>query len=355
VSVGGPAADTQHRAAGGSALSDPSVSVVMPTYQRRAMLEQVIAPLLATPDALEVIVVVDGSRDGSLELLEQIARGDPRLRPLFIENQGMVQARLHGARAARGDVVLLLDDDVELEPGAIEAHARVHRNRGAIVAVGAMPVAGGGQHGPHDYPRALYAREYDRHLRAWTDDPASVLATFWEGNVSIRRSDLLALPDPALPEIGRAYHCDVDFGLRCLDAGLRGLYVADARGLHRFSRSPEQFIADARSSGRGLLLVHAAHRRQLGELREERLLGSLPGPLGRLAKLAVVRPVPRGAIAGLVEILGRAGLYRAQRRAASVLRVTEQVREVRRRRATGRPVVPAAPSPRDAPVERGVL
>jgi glycosyltransferase involved in cell wall biosynthesis len=313
----------------------PTVSVVMPTYNRRELLPRVIAPLLGEPDALEVIVVVDGARDGSLELLEDMARRDGRLRPVWTENAGMVQARLHGAGLAHGEIVLLLDDDVELEPGAVAAHARAHRDRAHLVAVGAMPVAGGPQQDAVDYPRAMYAREYLRHVETWIRRPDAVLGTLWEGNLSIRRDDLLALGPPALPEIGRAYHCDVDFGLRCESAGLQGRYIPDARGVHHFARTPAQFVADARSSGRGLLLIHAAHPDQLGPFRERQLLDTLPAPVRPVVALSVVRPAARRALAVLVAACGRLRVYRPQRLAAAMLRVTEQLREIRRRTASG--------------------
>ena len=98
----------------------------MPTYNRVALLERMLEPLLAEPDALEVVVVVDGCEDGSLELLQSMAQHDSRLRPARIDNSGMGEARTAGARAASGEVVLLIDDDVLLEPGIVRGHARVH-------------------------------------------------------------------------------------------------------------------------------------------------------------------------------------------------------------------------------------
>src|SRR5690349_2755212 len=118
-----------------------------------------LAPLLADPQPLEVVVVVDGGRDGSLELLERMAAGDARLRPLWIENRGVVGARAAGAEAARGEVVVLLDDDVFAMPGLIAGHARHHAEPGLVI-VGYMPVARPPRPRPGDYPRELYAREY---------------------------------------------------------------------------------------------------------------------------------------------------------------------------------------------------
>jgi glycosyltransferase involved in cell wall biosynthesis len=308
----------------------PSISVVIPTFNRREFLPATLAPLLAEPDALEVVVVVDGSQDGSYELLQDIAGENPRLRSLLIENRGMTEARLAGAAAARGEIVLLLDDDVRLEPGVVRGHALAHAARTDLVVVGAMPVAGGPQSGPRDYPRAMYARDYERRCDRWTAEPESVLRTFWEGNVSLARDRLLALDPPEPPELGRVYHTDRDFGLRCQRAGLTGVFIGDLRGWHYFSRTPDQFVRDARDSGRGLWLLHQAHPDELGSFSDQQLLSTVPRPLLPVVRLAVTRSRPREVIRLAVAIFGRLHCYPLQRAAAYVLRVTEQLREINR-------------------------
>ena len=52
----------------------PSVSVVVPTFNGAPLLERILRPLLDDPAASEVIVVVDGSRDGSFDLVERLVR-----------------------------------------------------------------------------------------------------------------------------------------------------------------------------------------------------------------------------------------------------------------------------------------
>src|SRR4051794_23694299 len=113
-----------------------TVSVVIPTYNRAARLRAVVDPLLADPSLHELIVVVDGSRDGSIELLEEIAVADGRLRPLWIENIGDMGARTRGAEIATGEVVLFLDDDVLPAPGLLAGHARHHAAAEGLVVVG---------------------------------------------------------------------------------------------------------------------------------------------------------------------------------------------------------------------------
>lgn len=310
------------------ARAAPAVSVVIPTYNRRALLPATLAPLLAEPAAHEIVVVVDGCVDGSLELLQELARRDPRLRPLAIENRGMGGARHAGAQAARGEVVLLLDDDVVLAAGTVAGHAAHHARERGLVVVGAMPVAGGPQRDRRDFARAIYAAEYERHRARWRDDPASVLATLWAGHLSLRRDDLLSLAPPARPEVARGYHSDLDFGLRCQAAGLRGVFDPALAATHLYERPPAAFLADAASSGRSLALVHALHAEQIGPLSDDFALAGLPAPARALVRAARRWSWPRALVRALTAALGLAGSYRLQRFVAGLGWRIEQERAI---------------------------
>jgi glycosyltransferase involved in cell wall biosynthesis len=306
----------------------PSVSVVIPTFNRRDLLTPVLAPLLAESDALEIIVVVDGAQDGSWELLAEMAENHARLLALRIENSGMGRARMAGARRAAGEIVLLLDDDVLVARGTVRGHARAHAGADHLVVVGAMPVAGGPQLDAADYPRVMYANEYRRHTERWLTHPELVLRTLWAGHLSLRRADLLALEPSSPAELGRGYHSDIDFGLRCLHAGLRGVYDPSLRAAHLYRRGPEAFLRDARNSGRSLRLLHESHASELGPYTTGELLNSVPGAARPVVALSRTRVWP-ARVAGLaVTGLGRLRLYRLQRGAAYVRKWMEQVREL---------------------------
>src|SRR5262245_60053207 len=109
-------------------MSTPFVSVVIPTYQRRASLERVLGALARQEwdsDRLEVLVVSDGSLDGSLEM----ARAYPLPFPLIAleqPNQGPAVARNLGLAHAAGPLVLFLDDDVLPSPQLIAEHVGAH-------------------------------------------------------------------------------------------------------------------------------------------------------------------------------------------------------------------------------------
>jgi glycosyltransferase involved in cell wall biosynthesis len=98
----------------------PRASVVVPVRDRRALLGELLDALeVQTFTDVEVIVVDDGSTDGSAELAEQrgvaVIRGD---------GQGAVAARQLGVKAATGDVLAFTDSDCVPEPGWLEAGVR---------------------------------------------------------------------------------------------------------------------------------------------------------------------------------------------------------------------------------------
>ncbi len=94
------------------------VSVIIPTFQRRALLPRAVETARArigTDD--EILVVDDGSTDGSVEALPG---GDPRLRVIRTDHRGPAAARNAGIREARGEFLAFLDSDDEWLPGTLD-------------------------------------------------------------------------------------------------------------------------------------------------------------------------------------------------------------------------------------------
>jgi len=117
----------------------PAVSVVIPTFNREAtVLEAIRSAFAQTLVPKEVIVVDDGSTDGTWRLLRQEAqRQGERLRTLRLEHGERGRARNHGIRGATASYVAFLDSDdlwrqdhLEVQVGALEA------DPGAIAAAG---------------------------------------------------------------------------------------------------------------------------------------------------------------------------------------------------------------------------
>jgi glycosyltransferase involved in cell wall biosynthesis len=98
------------------ALTDPLLSVVMPVYNERATVEEIIRRVLAVPLRIQLIVVDDGSGDGSQEVLAGLQRelGFELVRQE--RNQGKGAALRRGFQQARGDLVIVQDADLEYSP-----------------------------------------------------------------------------------------------------------------------------------------------------------------------------------------------------------------------------------------------
>jgi glycosyltransferase involved in cell wall biosynthesis len=87
----------------------PTVSVILPTYQRRELVKRAVASALGqTYQDFELIVVDDGSTDGTREALEPVS---DKLRYLWQENRGPSAARNAGIEVARGSIFAFLDSD----------------------------------------------------------------------------------------------------------------------------------------------------------------------------------------------------------------------------------------------------
>lgn len=126
----------------------PLVSVVMSVYNGEEYLGKALDSVLAQEGVeFEVVVVDDGSSDGSGDLLEERASSDPRLRVIRQPNGGLTRALIRGCKEARGDLIARQDaDDVSL-PGRLEKQARAMLADPslAMVSCWARAVAPGGE------------------------------------------------------------------------------------------------------------------------------------------------------------------------------------------------------------------
>ncbi len=140
-----------------------STSIVVPVHNRasltRACLDAVLAGL---PPGCEAIVVDDASTDSTAELLD--GYGDSIRTLTMASNRGYAHACNEGARVARGEALLFLNNDTEPQPGWLDALTRYAEEHPAAAVVGAKLVypTGAVQHagvvfGQEGYPHNLYA------------------------------------------------------------------------------------------------------------------------------------------------------------------------------------------------------
>src|SRR5438552_2813587 len=99
----------------------PNLSVVVPVYNSEGSLlelvERLISVLGGSAQAMEIILVNDGSRDRSWEVLTRLAATHPEVRGInLMRNYGQHNALLAGIRAARGEIIVTIDDDLQNPP-----------------------------------------------------------------------------------------------------------------------------------------------------------------------------------------------------------------------------------------------
>jgi glycosyltransferase involved in cell wall biosynthesis len=226
----------------------PFFSVVLPTYNRLARLRHVITALeqQAYPsDAYEVIVVSDGSIDGTDAYLEAL-RSTMRLRWFPQANRGPAAARNAGIQKAGGEFIVFIDDDVVPEPQLLGEHARSHHEAGRdVVVLGPLLSPKGFEMTPWvRWEQEMLMKQYRALLRG--DWPATA-RQFYTGNASLRRSHILAAG--GFDEGFRRAE-DVELAYRLANKGLDFVFNMQAAGMHFAERSFRTWLDTAYTYGR---------------------------------------------------------------------------------------------------------
>jgi GT2 family glycosyltransferase len=244
-------------------------SVVIPTYNRLGRLRHVIAALeqQAYPtDAYEVIVVSDGSTDGTDAYLEAL-HSTMRLRWFPQANRGPAAARNAGIQKASGEFIVFIDDDVVPGPQLLGEHARSHHEAAQdVVVLGPLLTPEGFEMAPWvRWEQEMLMKQYSAMLRGdWT----ATARQFYTGNASLRRSHILAAG--GFDEGFRRAE-DVELAYRLANMGLDFVFNLQAAGMHFAERSFRAWLDMAYTYGRNDV-IFARDRNQkwlLSSVRQE--------------------------------------------------------------------------------------
>lgn len=244
----------------------PQQSVIIPTFQRRNSVWRALDALrrqTLEPTQFEVIVIVDGSNDGTMEMLEQFD-APYALRFEWQPNSGRAAACNAGIRRAAGALVVLLDDDMEPVSEFLAEHQNAHANYTNLGVMGAAPI----QLPAGASPAMEYiAHKFNAHMaRLALPGYRLKLRDIYSGNFSIRRE--LVLDAGAFDEAFRVYgNEDLDLAYRLAQMGVRFVFSARARAFQHYNKNFAQLARDHFAKGKTSLQLVMKHPETLPQLK----------------------------------------------------------------------------------------
>ncbi len=219
-----------------------SLSVVIPTHNRWAMLEETLLALeRQTLRSFDVVVVDDGSTDGTFERLVRFRAEHPALvlTALRQENLKQGQARNHGLRHARGEVVLFLGDDIVPDPTCLQEHLAAHNELGEGHAVVGFTDWHRGRVKVTPFMEFVNLDGAQFSFGRLNDGGEAPFTNFYTSNVSIAR-DLLPL-DPFNAAFTSYGWEDIELGWRLARRGVRIVYRRAASAGHAHATTVASF------------------------------------------------------------------------------------------------------------------
>jgi GT2 family glycosyltransferase len=228
----------------------PRAAIIIPTRNRRESLARTLDAVdrqTCSPDAFEVVVVANACTDDTAAFVT--ARRDAVRYPLRLIDRpepGAAAARNAGAGRTRASLLVFLDDDIEPQPGFVEAHVEAHRRNGGerSVGIGYLPAI----LQPHG---DLFAVT----LRAWWEAMFDAMRSpghrfkytdLLSGNFSVPRDLFLSVGG-----FNPRYRCheDYEIGYRLIRAGAEFMFVEAASGTHADHTRIERACGRKREEG----------------------------------------------------------------------------------------------------------
>jgi glycosyltransferase involved in cell wall biosynthesis len=132
--------------------ADMLISIIIPAFNEAETIEEIIEAVLASPFKKEILIIDDGSTDGTRNILEGINHPDIRI-ILHKQNQGKGRAIYTGIANAYGDVIIIQDADLEYDPAEYVTLLQP-------ILSGKADVVYGSRFGGHGAHRVLYFWHY---------------------------------------------------------------------------------------------------------------------------------------------------------------------------------------------------
>lgn len=235
-------------------INDLKISVVIPTFNRRDLLRDLLEAFsrqTLPPGDFEVIVVVDGSTDGTWEMLQELET-PYQLTYLYQENAGEASslspsgvgaARNRGADTAKAPTLLFLDDDMLPLSELLKEHVKTHQNEPDGVVFGNLrpsnereKMQGWDFWGDETFNKHYkLMEEGQRHPTGWR---------LYSGNFSVNR-ELFMKVNGFVNPLSNMRGEDMEFGIRLEFVGATFLFNSKAEAVHRGYRTFESWCNSA--------------------------------------------------------------------------------------------------------------
>ena len=217
------------------------LSVVIPTYNRRAVLISQTLPAMFRQDMaageFEIIIVVDGSTDGTVQALREL---QPPCSLQIIEqpNRGPSAARNNGVQAARSELLFFVDDDIICGPHLFQQHIAAHGGSEPVVVYGPISNAPGAPPSILKNANDLWYEKYCAALDS-QDQSKPFENNFLISNSSMLRSTLL---DCGGFDENMTAKEDYELGIRLWQRGVRFRVMPNARAYELSVKSWQTFL-----------------------------------------------------------------------------------------------------------------
>lgn len=232
-----------------------NISIIIPTYNRKDKLRDCLKSLSAqeyTEELNELIIVDDGSTDGTGEMVQELLASNPRIRYLYQSNKGPAAARNLGISQSRADIVAFSDNDCVLSPSWTRDMLAAHKAYPEAAAIGGVTKVD-----TANIKSAVSQSLSDGAIETDISGTREVIF-FPTCNVSFKRKYIAneafneLFPYPA----GE----DLEFLWRIFKKGRRFIYKQDIEVFHNCHPDLMSFLKQAYLYGRGNYLVQYIHK-----------------------------------------------------------------------------------------------
>jgi glycosyltransferase involved in cell wall biosynthesis len=237
------------------------LSVVIPSYNRRAMLRRCLEALAGQtqdPGSFEVVVADDGSGDGTAEMVEGL-QTPFAIRLLKQRQGGWAAAQNAGIEASAGRICLLIDDDIIVSPQLVAEHIAGHDAGGCTIGLGPLTQT---RPDARDWYADAFATEWNKHFEELARRPAGWMDCYG-GNLSAPRAALLEAGGFATDLAAAA---DIELAFRLCEAGCVPRYFPNAEAVHDDQKRGERQLEDARRRAVAYVQIADRHPQAEGDL-----------------------------------------------------------------------------------------